>query len=750
MFIEYKREFNKPVIYIFKYVDGKRIVEKVKDFEPYFYVPNDAKVPKMGQIKRIEEGEFISTKNEKLKKIVVGLPSDVVLVRNEFEKTYEADVIFPIRYTIDEIKKIPYEKLRIHYLDIENDDSLDTINTPTPITSIAIWDNFLQKYIVFVWREDKIKREFKWKDKSIYYFDNEKEMLKNYLNFINDTNPDILTGWNITNFDMPYIINRMNKLKIDYKKLSPINEVRIDREDIIIKGRVIFEMIKGYRYILENEPESKRLDDIGRVELGLEKLKFEGTPGKLWREKLSTLIKYNIRDVEILKGIDKKLNIMPFIDELRRMTNCTFNESMFMSFMFDSFLLTEFHNKLVFETRKKGERPTYGGAEVITPTKGLHHNVLHIDIKGQYPSIMISFNMSPETLDKDGDIDVGNGVKFSSKKEGIMPQIEKRMWKLRDEKKRLRDEEKDEKKRVVLDREQHCLKDIMAALYGQTAFPKSRIFSPQVASSITFIGRKILIATAEKIKEMGQEVIYGDTDGLFIKIKEDVNPKDLVKEINKYYSEFCKQFGVTKHVFDIEYEKFYKSFMINSKKRYAGMLTFKKGKEVDEFDVKGFEVRRSDSSRFTRNLQKEILKMILNDEEKSKVKEYVQKEVKKFKNKKYQYEDIAIPRGLTNEPHKYKTTSPWIRGCIYAQNYLNLKFKIGDKARLLYIKQMPPRLPSTYELCFFSNHEVPKGITIDWNKMIEKSVNMKLERIFEAVGWDVDEMLGRNKSLLEF
>ena len=162
------------------------------------------------------------------------------------------------------------------------------------------------------------------------------------------------------------------------------------------------------------------------------------------------------------------------------------------------------------------------------------------------------------------------------------------------------------------------------------------------------------------------------------------------------------------------------------------------------------EVRRSDSSRFTRDLQKEVLRLILSDDDKIKVKDYVSKEIKKFKEKKYKYEDIAIPRGLTNLPHKYLTTSPWIRGCIYSQNYLNLKFKIGDKARLLYVKQMPPRLPPTKELCFFNNHEVPKGIEIDWDKMITKCVTMKLEHILDAVGWDINDIIGENKSLFEF
>lgn len=205
MLIEYRIENNKPIIYIFYYKDGKKIIKKVKDFEPYFYILENENVPKINEIVRIEKVETKSLFGEKLKKIVVNLPSDVPKIREKFSKTFEADILFTIRYTIDEIKQIPYEKLRIQYLDIENDDSKEPDIANKPITIIGCWDNFLEKYILFTWKEREKEREFKNKDLSIYYFNNEKDLLKNYINFINDTSPDIITGWNIVHFDIPIL-----------------------------------------------------------------------------------------------------------------------------------------------------------------------------------------------------------------------------------------------------------------------------------------------------------------------------------------------------------------------------------------------------------------------------------------------------------------------------------------------------------------------------------------------------------------
>ncbi len=745
MIIDYKKERYKDTFYIFKNrKNGRREVEKQVGFEPYFYIPEDATIPKMGQIKRVDEGDYVDSHGNKLKKIIVKSPGDVPYVRKEFKQHYEADINFVQRFTIDNIGQIAHEKLRIHYLDIENDDSLDIDNAPKPITCITIYDNFLKKYIVFVWREEINERNFKHEDKSIYYFDNEVKMLRTFIGFVQDTDPDILTGWNV-DFDMFYIINRMRVLKINFNSLSPMNSVGIGKHDISVKGRVVFDLLKGYSKLKPTVIESRKLDEIGKLELGMEKLKFEGTHGELWRKELAKLIKYNIRDVEILKLLDEKMKIIPYFDELRRLTNCGFNETMWTSSLIDGMLLTKFHNKIIFKSKEyHTDVEKVEGAIVVDPVKGLHHDILHIDLKSLYPSIMISFNMSPETLSKEGDINVGNGIKFNSKNKGVLSVLIKDLGVLREEKKKMRDGEKDEELKKVFDRQQYCVKVIMNAIYGQTNFKRSRIYCPQISESITYVGRKILMATIDKLKGWGYEVIYGDTDGIFLKMQKGTKPQELVKEINKYYNEFCEQFGITNHIFDIEFEKVYKSLILSSKKHYAGIL------DDGKFEVKGLETVRTDNSKFIRSLQKEILKMIMEDAGKEKVKTFVQKELKKFKNKGYDYEHIAIPRGLTNSPEKYKTTSPWIRGCIYSQNYLNLKFVQGDKARLLYIKTMPPRLPQTNELCFHNNHEVPRGVVVDIDKMLEKGVYRKLKNIFELVDWTINDITGESKTLLEF
>lgn len=740
MIIEYKEEKNKPVIYVFSYDENnKRVNKKITDFEPYFYVLADEKIPNLPQIKRVEECSIRSLFGEKLKKIIVNLPGDVPQIRDKFKKHFEADVVFVERFIIDRIKTIPYENLRVQYLDIETDDSKDVLNTPTPITVIGCRDNFLEKYVIFSWKEGENEREFKNKDLSIYYFDDEKKMLNEYIKFIQQTNPDIITGWYVEEFDLKYLINRMKKLNIKYENLSPIKVVDIRERDVVIKGRIVFDMISGYKYLKDTDIESRRLDDVGRTEVELEKLKFEGTPGKLWRNDYSKLIKYNMRDIEILIKLDEKFKILEFVDELRRLSNCSFKECLWQSMLLDSFLLTQFNNKIIFESRKKKQKKErYKGAIVVEPTKGLHKNILNVDFKSLYPSIIISLNMSIETLSPYGEIEVGNGYKFTNKKEGIIPILEKYLWKQRDEKKELLKKEVDEKIKQNLDRQQYCIKVIMNALYGQTAFPGSRVFCPQIAESITFIGRKILTSTIEKLKEKGHKVIYADTDGVFLQLKDNENVDELIKNINLYYFEFSKQFNINIHSFDLQKDKIYKSLIILTKKKYAGIT------EEDKFEIKGFETRRSDSSRFARKLQKEILNMILKGVEKEGVKRFLQEAIIQFKN--WSYEDIAIPRGMKKENYN----SPWLRGVKYSKKYLKINFEKGDKVKLLYIKQMSDKYPPTNELCFFNDYEIPEGTEIDYEKMIDKSVIKKLERIFELIGWDIEEMLGKNKSLMEF
>lgn len=751
MILAYKEEKGKPIIYIFydRESNGIRKIKKITDFEPYFYVKYDEKIPNLKQIKKVVKGNYYSLFGDKLKKIIVNLPEEVPQIRDKFTKTYEADVLFLGRYMIDKMKEIKKERLRIQYTDIETDDCNDVTNTPLPITCIGVYDNFLNKYITFIWSGKVNKRVFKNENHSIYYFKSEIEMLKEYVKFITTTDPDILTGWYFVEFDLRYIINRMGKLGLNWGKLSPINIVGT-REDILIKGRICMDMIQLYSNFHEGDLESRQLDDVGRDELKLEKLKFIGTPGKLWREDIVKLIKYNKRDVEIVKELDEKLRLIEYNDEKRRLAKCNFENVFTPSMLIDSYILSRCYGKIILPSRPKiTMTEEFEGARLFSPSKGLHKNVAVIDLKSLYPSIILSMNMSPETLDKDGSIKVGNGISFTNKKVGLYPEILNDMFKFRDEKKKLMIEDSENKE--VYDRQQITIKNLTNAFYGVLGLPKFRLFCPPIPSSITFIGRKILEWTKEYLERKDLKVVYGDTDSIFFEIKKDDNVEKLVNNLNIDYKEFVKQFSIDKHFFKMEYEKLYSKLILHTKKLYAGFKIYDRGRIMDnEFEVKGLGAKRSDNSRISRKIQKNILGMIMDEKSKDEIKNYVKDEINNIKSKFYDFEDLGIPKGINKNINEYKTTSPHIRGIIYSNKYFKTDFKLGSKPKLIYIKSVPKNLPLTNEICFTYNHQIPKDFVIDYDKIIEKTIYMKLDGLFETVGWSVEEMLGKGRNLMEF
>jgi len=760
MIIEQMTNGDRTTIHIFtRDKNGKRQHKIVTDFKPYFYIKEDEPVnlKDYPQITKIEKGNFVSLFGEKLKKIYVRTPGDVLQIRDSFYKTFEADVLFTTRYMIDEIEEIPNHPLRIQFMDIETG-SLDIINTPRPIYSIAIYDNFLKKNIVFILNNGSNQKIKNFPNTSIYTFSREEDLLNKFLFFIEDTDPDLITGWFVEGYDLPYIINRMKKLKIDFTKLSPLRYVQIRGEDVVIKGRIVFDMMKGYIHLHEGELVSRALEYVARDELNLGKIPIIDLPDKVWKEDINKFIEYNLRDVELVRKINNKLKIIDFFDETRRFVKCHFLDGFFASNIFDCFILNycKKHN-IILPSKQKVERKRIKGAIVKEPKRGIHKNIAVIDLKSLYPTIMINMNLSPETVDENGEIVIGNGVRLTNKRKGLIPillemlidyrgKIKKKMFKA------LKEKGIESEEYRAYYQQQFVTKAVTNAFYGQMLFPRCRLYKPEIGDSVTFIGRNIITWTIEQVEKLGYEVIYGDTDSCFVNLNNtnyDEFKKD-VEKINRSYSEFTKKFGVDLSAFKVEFEKVYKTFIIFTKKRYAGHLVWKDGQKVDSIDVVGIEVRRSDSSRVTRIIQKEVLSMILKGEGKEKIKMYLKKEINKIKNGEYDLDDIAIPRALRMNIGDYKTDHIILRGCRYSNKYLHTNFKKGDKPKVLHIKNVPKGFPPTDVICIDHRTKVPEGFIVDYDLMIQKILQMKLESIFEAVGWSVDEMLGGQKSLLGF
>lgn len=743
---EYKVEDGKPVVYLFQRENGKRVISTTSSFVPYFYIPAD-EIDKLSGI-RADKQVYEAIDGTGLRKVYVSLPEDVPELREKFSKTYEADVLFATRALIDQVDSIELTEPKVLYLDIETDNKgrvPDTNKAEEPIICISAYTSDL--YSTFIWRQDlstgSQSRIFDNSLHEIHYYRTEEEMLKAFVDFFRNEEADVVTGWNLLRFDLKYLLNRMAVLCMDANKLSPIGSAYIRREDdIVIKGVALIDLYDAYRHYTFGEEESYKLDFIARKVTGFGKVDSENNIKWMWRN-LDKLVDYNVNDVFLVKAVNDKLRLLEFMDELRRLCFCQLEDTLSASRMSDCYILRLFHNKKVFPTKTHHQRVSYQGAIVETWANGIRENVVAFDMKSLYPSLICSFNISPETLVESNNILHINNLTIDQSKKGFLPETIENLFRERAKYKVLmKGEEIGSELWQLYDTRQYALKTLLNALYGQTAYPNSRIYNPKVAETVTFLGRQIITWSKEFLEKLGYELLAVDTDSLFFSMKEIdlIEIENVLTLLNDSYSDFVKQYGLEKHILEMEFKKIYKRAFFGTKKRYAGAICYQDGKEVDRLEVVGFEIRRSDAAQFSRKLQSRIFDMLLRENRpKEEVLRYIGDEIDRIRKGDFTFTEIGIPKGINKSLSDYEHPSANIRGAIYAEK--NLGIELSSKPKMLYISKMPNNLPQSNVLCFDEDGQVPAGTEIDTEKMLEKLIKDKISGIFEALNWKLSGLV---------
>lgn len=765
--LEYLEVNREPKIVFFTREGRARQRTVVSNFRPYFFVP--ASSGEAGEVYEALDGK-------KVVKIYTTLPGEVKDLRASYPETYEADVHFTTRYLIDEVPRIEKAELRIQYTDIETD--LET----NQVISIAVYDNYLDKVVAFTWREgaktEKISRVYNFPSgfqfrASIHQYSSRNAMLLEYIRFIQETDPDILTGWFFVGYDMPQLIRQINSVQIAGRNigahlLSPLGkcyfkqEQRYEEDKVVCAGRVLWDMLRAYKKLQPTDLPDRSLEAVALRELGEGKKPLEKSIGWLWRNDLETLIEYNCKDAVLVYRIDKKCRILDYFDSLRRWIGCEWDTLFKPSLAWDVKILKTVHNKVVLPSKKEVAIGDVEGALVFEPVlKGIHNWIVLLDLKSLYPSIIMTFNMSPETVVRDSGSPgeslyrLGNGVAFRSQPTGLLPSI---LMKMVEERKKYLEEMKKypvgSSEYDVYDHLQTGVKVLMNALYGSTLLKKFRLASREVGSSVTFMGRTVLRRVRAKLEGEGFKILYGDTDSIFYFSKKNTLPevitemKELAEAINRDLEKFTRELGGKDNYIRIEPKKIYSKFLIaekktkkgvRAKKRYAGRVVWA-GEECDELDVMGFEARRSNTSELTRELQRNILKTLFGFEPPENQKVYIQEAIHRLHGAEVDWDYVGIPQGLGKPLDEYDSESPWVRGAKYANKYLGENFEAGDKPKMCYIKAVPRGYPKTDAVCF--RHTLPEGFIMDAEKMFEKSVKEKLQQLFDAAGVNVEQALG--------
>ena len=775
--VEYTLSPEGPVIHIYgRDREGRAEHLQVTGFRPYFYVPQHQAdtLAHPAQVS-VEEGRvYTAIRGEPLRRLFTLRPGDVREVRERYTH-FEADIPFTTRFMIDSgltggvaapsltacaadlVPEDVNSRARVCMLDIECEDAR---GFPDPgrdaIICITCHDSFDDAYTSFIWSPGRDGCDlsvitgkaavpngcFSPERHDIRMYDSERALLGGFSSYLKEKDPDILSGWNFLEFDLPYIIRRMDALGLDPAALARLEG---PTERNALRGRAVFDLLQAYRKMHVTQKESYRLDAVAEAEVGETKVRYTGTISDLWRDDPCLLVEYNFKDVELCVAIDAKDRIIEFYREIARYVGCPLDRTLNSSSVIDIFVLRKAHGRYVLPSKGFAPSEEFEGATVFEPSRGVRENVVVLDLKSLYPMAMMTINASPETKDPAGELRAPNGIRFRREPDGLTRTILAELLIEREEKKRERNRHPfGSPLYIIYDLQQNVLKVIMNTYYGVSGYTRFRLYDREIGAAITSVGRAIIEHTRREIERLGYRVIYGDTDSCMVLIppcpvEETIEQARRIEAaVDAGYAAFAKaELGADAHYFSIKFEKIYQRFFqAGKKKRYAGRLIWKEGKTVDEIDVVGFEIRRSDTPQITKTVQKRVMEMILHGEDYTAVRDYLGDVIRNYRAGRYSLDEIGIPGGIGKELADYQTDDAHIRGAKYANEHLGREFAKGSKPKRVYIRNVTAKYRKTDVLCFEYADQVPPEFQVDWELMLEKSIRQPISRIIEALGWD--------------
>lgn len=720
---------GQPTIIIFaRDVDTKKTKKFiVKGFKPYYYMADD-------------KGNLTSCFGDPIRKVVCRVPSDVSAQRNTLKaegiETYEADILFETRFMYD--KKIVYgfnERLepvdvgllkpRVVYYDIEvaipEGDGIDPERNKYPIVAISVRDSYTGKTKVFTARSGK--KTHRWEVVS----KDESGVINGFLDYIRDTDPDIITGWYNINFDMPYILGRANVNNIDVSRLARVGTsiTAVDR----IAGRTHIDMLEFFK------DWSKPMGQFQTYDLKFISKNFanfayedhgEHITRLIERDDWKTLVQYSGNDVEALARIDEKAGLITYHENLRRICGIKFESTIKRTHIIETLLIR--HGIKPIPNRQKRDGGTFEGAVVLQPPVGTIDNVIFLDAKSLYPSIIIAFDLSPD-IDK---------------------MIPKTITYILNEREKYRKLKMDGKASETDEVTEQSLKYIANSFYGAMGSPIFKLYDRKIAAFITEKGREINALIQSVVKREGYNIIYGDTDSVAVasvpSIEEGIR---LEGEVNAELLKWARAHEVKDEFAPVvKFEKFFKKMFFKkrtsgdgaAKKKYVGHLIWKDGKVKDEISYTGIEIKRSDTAPITKECMETFFHKVLIEGDVDGAVSDVKTAYRNVSRGHVLSHAIAIPKAV----HSKTVNSPHVKGMAAGTLLMGIRFDASKKPRLLYCK-------SPYkEVCIDDNVDestIRSKVTIDYEKMADRVIAQKMRSLVESLGVDWGEATHGQKKL---
>jgi len=619
----------------------------------------------------------------------------------------------------------------------------------------------------------------------------EKEIMRKMTELIRTTDPDIITGYNIDNFDMQRLFDRMNHhtRKSDYSLKAelfgwgrvPIQDIEAKRRrDSLLPtrgsarawnlaGRCVMDAWWQARQALRPQREtlsfvSRQLfpDDEERHKMDIDASKMD----EEWKNRPDEVLEYCLRDSELPLDIMNKIQAFRRKEAIAAVAKVSFDTSAngVTSQLIDSLIIrladrTNIGVPLTGSAEKKEGQIT--GGYVHDVEAGLHPWIAVLDFKSMYPSIMIGNNICYTTRIDSGSTDQPEkdeethesptGAKFRNKssRQGMVPHLLSDLMAQRDEHKTGLKAAKDDATRSFHDQMQYAVKILMNSFYGVFASGFYRFTHRDLGSSITAWARHNIKRIIQRLDDEGHHVVYSDTDSIFVKapIEGEEDPKQVMIDFGNSMAERFSEASA-----ELEFEKGLSVFFSHgAKKRYVGQVVW----PIEEMLVRGYETQRTDSFRYLTDGMKQMFRHVLADDSEAAINLAIDA-IREVKNGQVDIRSLIMSKSCKGRWDKKQ--GKWD----FTKDYANPDSMIQVRAARALIERGLPFTPGMKIAYIVINAKIRPMQIIPWleedpidsydGQFYADRLATAFGRVTEAFGWSAKELLAGNRqtSLFSF
>jgi DNA polymerase-2 len=566
-------------------------------------------------------------------------------------------------------------------------------------------------------------------DGELFYYPDEKSCYQAFEKSFLKLDPDLILGWHVVGFDLLFLDKKCrgwgSRLSLGRRGRDILLRENANNRgwNADVFGRCVLDgppTLRGAFYSFENF----KLDTVAAELLGRKKLINQTGMEKVaeierqFREDKVSLARYNLEDCVLVTEIYQKTNLIELMTQRVFLTGLLFDRVAFSTSAFDYFMLPLIHRKGVVAPNildMNRTEQTAGGL-VLDPVAGMHEGVFVLDFKSLYPSIIRTFKIDPYSrLNSHIDtVTTPTGHQFSGT-EHLLPEL---LTELMEKRKQAK-----EQNNAPLSQ---AIKILMNSLYGVMGTTRSRFYHADLPSSITGTGQWLLKKTVAFLEEQGHQVVYGDTDSVFVKtILPPEKGMELASLVNTYINEMVeKEFHITSFL-EMEFEKYFVKIFLpklrgqeaGAKKKYVGML------ENHEIYFSGMEYVRSDWTRLAKNFQKKLYQKFMAGED---IEEFIKGTINDLSSGIFD-EDLVYQKRMSKKLEEYtKSRPPHVQA---AQR----------------LQEAGQNIPSTIEYVITQNGPIPVELSpnqYDYEHYRERQIRPLAEVVLEHLGVKFDDLFG--------